>query len=213
MNLVQLPAYFEIYGELLDGTMSLLSSHHHALLWIKQRSPLRIVLPSTVVRSLVLIIYGLGVVMLLFVGTDFAGNDGHYYGRIVVSAETPVFCPAFGNVAKTAGGECVLEMIQDSSQKGYVKHCCRVEQEEEHKLHRWGVWNVTESHTVLQVPSPHKAFVEFMFSVTQIQPIIAEYQTPSDLETCLMVLLGAKVTVYSVSDISEAVCDCNPGDS
>ena len=52
-----------------------------------------------------------------------------------------------------------------------------------------------------------------MFSVTQIQPIIAEYQTPSDLETCLMVLLGAKVTVYSVSDISEAVCDCNPGDS
>ena len=57
------------------------------------------------------------------IGSEFNGNDGHYYGRIVVSAETPVFCPALETVAETAGGECVLEGVHDSLSKGFVKHC------------------------------------------------------------------------------------------
>ena len=139
------------------------------------------------------------------IGSEFDGNDGHYYGRIVVSAETPVFCPALETVAETAGGECVLEGVHDSLSKGFVKHCCRVEWDKNHTLHRWGVWNMSEPHISALVPSPHKAFVQFIMSITHIQPTIAQYSAPRDIETCLMVLLDAHVTVYSVVDISEPV--------
>lgn len=139
------------------------------------------------------------------IGSGFVGNDGHYFGRIVVSAETPVFCPALENVAKTAGGECVLETIHHSSKKGFIMHCCRVEQDKNHTLHRWGEWSTPEPHVSALVPLPHQAFVQFMMSITHIQPIIAQYKAPRDIETCLMVLLRCNVLVYSVVDTSEAV--------
>ena len=99
----------------------------------------------------------------------------------------------------------MLETIHDSSKKGFVKHCCQVEQDKNHTLHRWGVWNMTEPHISALVPSPHKAFVQFIMSIVHIQPTIAQYSAPRDIETCLMVLLDTNVTVYSVVDNSEAV--------